>query len=76
MEAFIQNNEIDESVDCWELTTIAWGYSYVDDFEVKDIMEKIKSGIEDRIDEMNINELLTSLRAYVVLKMESKLMVE
>lgn len=75
IEAFILNTEIDDSVDCWELATIAWGFCYLEDCEVENVMNKIRPDIEDRLDEMNLNELLSSLRAYVIVKMESEQMI-
>ena len=66
MESYILNNDIDENVEGWDLAMIAWGYSYINEFNTEKIMLKIKNGIEDRFDEMNVNEMLISLRAYVV----------
>jgi hypothetical protein len=74
----IGHPELDQ-LDAWDLSTIVWGYSYIegyDEKELENLMKVLYPHVLDKMEEMKLYEMLIAVRAYVVTKTEEQLLIE
>jgi hypothetical protein len=64
--------ESDQSMDTWDLTTILWAYSYIDNYSenTEILFQFLLPQLLEQINDMTIYEMLLSLRAYVLTQHE------
>lgn len=74
----IEHPQLDE-LEGWDLATIVWGFSYIEDYdqkELENLMNVLYPHVLEKLDEMRVYEMLIAIRAYIVTKTEQQTLIE
>ena len=66
-------------MDTWDLSTILWGFCYIDNYpeeNIKILYEFLAPSFMDKIDEMSVYEVLVSLKSFILTKTEERQMIQ